>query len=83
VYISDIKPTDDNFTIFIDNDNFIVSSGVGSNGEITVLKYPVKLTEIYKTLPETGKPYVEITSNKADGITKVKMYVPENAEIMF
>jgi uncharacterized membrane protein len=82
IYISDIKPADENFTIFIDNDFLLVSSDVGSNGEITVLKYPVKSTDIYKTLSENDKPYVEIKSNKDDGILKIKMYVPENAEIL-
>jgi hypothetical protein len=83
IYISSINDKSDNFVIKNDGKNVLFLSELGNEGEFQILKYDVNFTEIYKTLPENYKPYVEVTSNKYEGITKVKLYVPENAEIMF
>ncbi|MDR0918698.1 MAG: hypothetical protein LBM93_05540, partial [Oscillospiraceae bacterium] len=46
------------FKIGNDGKNFVIYTEKGNNGGVTLEKYKIDLTTIYKTLSETEKPYV-------------------------
>jgi hypothetical protein len=52
-----------------------------SDGGIKLTKYNADNTVIYQTVKENERSYAEITRDRLDKITEVKLYVPENSII--